>query len=204
MGRRGGGGARRRCPCSGTRGSRPCPAGSLSPACAGKCGRAGRHSCPRSMRQHGPRWDSRRCGTRWPQRRRTTLMRGTLLALLLALLTSCYARGTKIPETALATLVPGQTTYAEVAAQWGKPNSNTKREDGTRQVIYSYLQTQRTPWSYVPVAAAFVRAHTAESATVTLEFDAQDRLVTYSATHEQSTVGTGFSSGARPSGPLPR
>ena len=119
-----------------------------------------------------------------------------LLCLGLAL-TSCYAMGTKVETDRLTQFERGKTTYYDVVAALGKPTSMALAADGSRQLTYSYSQSQLKWENFVPGLAMFAQGTTAETSQVTLEFDPQGILTSYTATEGQSTTGTGFTSGKR-------
>lgn len=127
-----------------------------------------------------------------PWRRRTLI-----LTLSLSMLTACQSIGTNVDEALLPTLHEGEVSYYEVVAKLGKPNRSELRADGTRQITYSYTQTQPNWQSFVWGLAAFQGAHTAETSEVVFEFDKDGRLLTKASSHQQTTVGTGIFSGAR-------
>jgi len=121
-----------------------------------------------------------------------------ILPLFLGLvLTSCAATGTKVEADRLTQFERGKTTYHEVVAALGKPTSMTLAADGSRQVIYSYTQNQMKWENFVPIVAMFSQGATAETTTVTLDFDPTGVLMSYTAAEGQTQMGTGFSSGAK-------
>jgi outer membrane protein assembly factor BamE (lipoprotein component of BamABCDE complex) len=124
-------------------------------------------------------------------------MRRRVIMIVAMLLTGCMAYGTKVSEDKLLTLEKGRTTYEQALLALGKPNTTTLREDGTRQAVYTYTQTQLRPQGFIPFAGPFLRGQDTEETSVVLEFDSQAVLMSYSATSGQVGLGTGLSSGAR-------
>ena len=112
-------------------------------------------------------------------------------------LMSCSATGTKVDADRLTQFERGTTTYAEVVAALGTPTSMSLAADGSRQLIYAYSQNQMKWQNFVPVVAMFSQGATAETSYVTLDFDPQGLLVSYTATQGQTQSGTGFNSGAK-------
>src|SRR5215471_5183249 len=100
-----------------------------------------------------------------------------LLLCLCLLLTSCSAMGTKVEADRLTQFERGKTTYHEVVAALGKPTSMTLAADGSRHVTYIYSQNQMKWENFVPIVAMFSQGATAETSTVTLDFDPQDVLI---------------------------
>jgi hypothetical protein len=109
----------------------------------------------------------------------------------------CAAYGTKVSEDQLTHFTRGQTTYAEVVQALGPPNQSTLHSDGTRNITYTYLQSQVRAANYIPIVGAFVQGADTEQTNVVLDFDARSILVSYTSTQGQLGMGTGFASGAR-------
>jgi len=113
-------------------------------------------------------------------------------------LAGCMATGTKVDESLLPRFVKGQTLCADVVAQIGKPpNRSTIRDDGTRQLLYSYTQAQIKAENLIPIVGPLLGGATAEETHTTFECDQRDVLVSYSSTQGQTEVGRGLMSGAR-------
>jgi hypothetical protein len=117
--------------------------------------------------------------------------------LAACLVSGCVATGTRVDEGQLLQFERGRTTYFEVVARLGKPNSSALAADGSRQIAYVYTQQQLKVQNFIPVVALFTQGSTAETSTVTLDFDPHNRLVQFTATQGQTAVGTGFNSGAK-------
>ena len=125
------------------------------------------------------------------------MIRAATLFLAALVLSSCMAVGTRVDESQLTHFERGRTSYYDVVATLGKPNAATLFADGSREVVYSYSQQQLKVENFIPIVAMFAQGSTTETTTVTLMFDAQDRLVTYTATQGSMVVGTGLASGAK-------
>ena len=124
-------------------------------------------------------------------------MHRRLILLGCALLAGCVATGTKVTEEQLGAFQRGLTTCPEIVTVLGKPTQSTLHSDGSKELVYSYTQSQVKPINYVPILAAFARGETAETTTVALLCDPRQVLVSYTATSGQSTIGYGLSSGAK-------
>jgi hypothetical protein len=121
--------------------------------------------------------------------------RGLMLVMLF--LPGCMAIGTRVDEGQLLQFERGKTTYFEVVAQLGRPNTSTLAADGSRQIAYVYTQQQLKVQNFIPIVAAFTQGATAETSIVTLDFDPQARLIQFTAVQGSTQVGTGFTSGAK-------
>ncbi len=88
------------------------------------------------------------------------------LAVLVMALACCSGgcavsgSGTQISQESIASLNPGQTTYAEAIATLGQPSSISAAPDGTRSATYAYKQ------EYDALVIGAVVEH-----TLLLEFD---------------------------------
>lgn len=102
---------------------------------------------------------------------------GVLTALLL---TACVSAGRSFDADAANRFRVGQTTLSEVIATLGPPLSTTETSDGSRQLIYSYVQAQARPETFIPVVGAFVGGAdgTSRSAVFTFSPDGVLREVT--------------------------
>jgi outer membrane protein assembly factor BamE (lipoprotein component of BamABCDE complex) len=89
--------------------------------------------------------------------------------------------GVKVQQEQLEQFTVGQTTRQQVQAALGAPTGSTQRQDGTWQLQYRRLHTLSTPVSM-----------RAKATTVTLEFDAQERLTGSTTKHEEENAGLSF------------
>jgi hypothetical protein len=125
------------------------------------------------------------------------------LAAFCALLSGCVSTGVKVDENQLTSFQKGQTTYAQVVARLGSPTSATLLPDGRRMIMYTYVQAQARPESFVPIVGAFVGGADSRSNVVSLTFDQNGVLETYSSTASQYGAGTGLESGNPPNDRVP-
>ena len=124
-------------------------------------------------------------------------MRYVSLLVALFALTSCVSMGTKVDQDKLARFEKGKTTYAQVIEQLGKPTQSTLNSDGSRRIMYTYMQSQAKAANFIPIVGAFAGGADTENTNVMLEFDQNSMLTNYSATQGSTSMGTGLSSGAR-------
>src|SRR5438132_8898818 len=124
-------------------------------------------------------------------------MRYVSVIVALFAFTACVSMGTKVDQDKLAQFQRGKTTYAEVIQQLGKPTQSTVNSDGTRKVVYTYMQSQAKAANFIPIVGAFAGGADTENTNVMLDFDRDSVLTNYSATQGSSSMGTGINSGAR-------
>jgi outer membrane protein assembly factor BamE (lipoprotein component of BamABCDE complex) len=124
-------------------------------------------------------------------------MRYVLVIIALFVFTACMSMGTKVDQDKLTRFEKGKTTYAEVIQQLGKPTQSTLNSDGTRTVVYTYVQSQAKAANSIPIVGAFTGGADTENTSVMLNFDKDSVLTNYSATQGSSSMGTGINSGAR-------
>jgi YD repeat-containing protein len=125
-------------------------------------------------------------------------MRFTILVCLAAVLSSCAATGKRVEEGQLLQLERGKTTYYEAVAALGRPSASVRNADGTRQVIYTHAQAQLRWQNFIPILDRLYQGSDAETTTVQLNFDAQDRFVSWTATMSHTPAGYGVISGGKP------
>jgi outer membrane protein assembly factor BamE (lipoprotein component of BamABCDE complex) len=124
-------------------------------------------------------------------------MRYVFVIVALLAFTSCMSMGTKVDQDKLARFEKGKTTYAEVVQQLGKPTQSTLNSDGSRRIMYTYMQSQAKAANFIPIVGAFTGGADTENTNVMLEFDQNSVLTNYSATQGSTSMGTGLNSGAR-------
>ena len=124
-------------------------------------------------------------------------MRYVFMIVALFAFTACMSMGTKVDQDKLARFEKGKTTYAEVIQQLGKPTQSTLNSDGSRIVVYTYVQSQAKAANFIPIVGAFTGGADTENTSVMLNFDKDSVLTNYSATQGSSSMGTGINSGAR-------
>ena len=120
---------------------------------------------------------------------------GAAFALAVTTLAGCASSGVKVEERQLASFEKGKTTYSQVVAQLGQPNATTFMNDGRRVIVYSYVQAQARPESFIPIVGLFVGGADARSNMVSMVFTQDGVLESSSASESQVGVGTGFASG---------
>lgn len=119
------------------------------------------------------------------------------IAILGVVLGGCARIGTKVTEEQLLMFERGKTSFYDIQAQLGKPNQTVLHSDGSKEIWYTYSQSQLKAINFVPFAAMFSQGATSETTTVHMLFDPQARLVSYTASQGQTTMGTGFQSGGK-------
>jgi len=125
------------------------------------------------------------------------MMRSTcLVAVLVA---GCATAGVKVAPEQLAQFQPGVTPCTEIVATLEKPpTSQSLHSDGSRQLTYAYQHWQADATT-VGLAVIGIPAGRSEveHATVVVECDRADRLMTYTATKGAHSRGVGVTGGAK-------
>jgi hypothetical protein len=111
-------------------------------------------------------------------------------------LAGCVAGGVKVEERQLSSFQKGQTTVSQVVGQLGSPNSSTLLPDGRRMLMYTYIQAQARPESFVPIVGAFIGGADSHSTMVSLTFTRDGVLESYSSTQTQYGMSTGLAGGS--------
>ena len=128
-------------------------------------------------------------------------MRRTLFVLLplARALSCCTSTGVQVNERALTSFEKGKTTINDVFARLGQPTSNILLNTGQRIVGYTYVQAQARPESFIPIIGPLVGGADSRFSNVSLTFDRNGVLESYSSTQSQFGTSTGVASGATPS-----
>jgi hypothetical protein len=104
----------------------------------------------------------------------------------------------RVDERNLQAFEKGKTTYQEVVTRLGPPTSNTLLGDGRRMIFYNYMQAQARPENFIPLIGPFVGGADARASLVSLTFDQNGVLQTYTASESQNGMGRNLSSGVGP------
>ncbi|WP_153012897.1 hypothetical protein [Pseudacidovorax intermedius] len=122
-------------------------------------------------------------------------MRLLIAALAAAALAGCAASGVRVTDDQVAHFQRGVTTKAEVLQALGKPTMQMRMGDGTSMVIYSFAEVAVRPATFIPVVGAFAGGADSRSNTMTLRFDAAERLVDTTSSATETGTGRGASAG---------
>lgn len=85
-------------------------------------------------------------------------------------LAGCISSGRPIDHARVDAFVPGRTTYGEVIAALGPPNS-TMQMAGQRTIAYSHLEVRTNPATFIPIVGMFAGGAQGTSDTVAFSFD---------------------------------
>ena len=114
-------------------------------------------------------------------------------------LSGCTSTGVQVGESALTSFEKGKTTVNEVVARLGQPTSNILLNTGQRIIGYTYVQAQARPESFIPIIGPLVGGADSHFSNVSLTFDQNGVLQSYSSTQSQFGTATGVAAGATPS-----
>lgn len=117
------------------------------------------------------------------------------LPLALAL-SGCTSTGVQVDENALTSFEKGKTTINDVVARLGQPTSNILLNTGHRVIAYTYVQAQARPESFIPIIGPLVGGADSRFSSVSLTFDGNGILQSYSSTRSQFGTATGVAAGA--------
>src|SRR5437773_8524482 len=111
-------------------------------------------------------------------------MRGWVLVLGLSL-GGCISVGTKVDTTTVSQFQCGVTTYEEVVARLGPPNSTTRSGDGRTTIVYSWAHSQARAETFIPIIGPLVGGADAVGSTVILMFDPGGKLETITTSNSE-------------------
>jgi hypothetical protein len=109
-----------------------------------------------------------------------------LMLLSFVVIASCTSTKYKPNANAMDHFEKGKTTYQEVVGVLGKPNSTSIMSNGTKTLVYSDMNTQVDPATYIPFVGAFIGGASAEMKFLKFTFKSdilQDMQYTESSSH---------------------
>jgi hypothetical protein len=125
-------------------------------------------------------------------------MKLLVLMASMLVLTGCVSAGVKVDEKNLAAFGKGKTTYGEIVARLGPPTTNSLLPDGRRMLIYSWVQAQARPESFIPIVGVFVGGADSRASNVIIWIDTDGKLDSYSVSQSQVGAGQGLEAGSDP------
>jgi hypothetical protein len=78
----------------------------------------------------------------------------------------------------------------------GSPTSNSLMPDGSRMIMYSYVQVQSRPESFIPIVGPLIGGADARSSNVVLMFDTRGILTQFSSSQAAFGSGEGIAAGS--------
>jgi hypothetical protein len=123
-----------------------------------------------------------------------------LLVLLASamMLAGCVSAGVKVDEKNLAAFEKGKTTYSEILSRLGPPTTSTLMPDGSRMLMYSWVQASARPQNFIPLIGPFVGGADSRSSNVIIWIGTDGTLASYSASQSQYGMGRGLEAGSDP------
>lgn len=98
------------------------------------------------------------------------------------LLAGCAPQGVDNPDSRIASLRDGRTTYAQVTREFGKPATDNVAADGTRTVTYAIHQQQADSGAHAPILGPLSGNITEVINDLTLKFDKDGVLTSHAST----------------------
>lgn len=119
-------------------------------------------------------------------------MKKTMVIFIYALiLVGCMSAGTKVERNQLSSFEKGKTTYSDVVAALGTPQVVTSQSDGKRSISYAYSQASPNAASFIPFIGGIVGTTEGEVVMVTILFDTENKLESFSHSQSKSSYGIG-------------
>ena len=121
-------------------------------------------------------------------------MRQLLTALVAALLIGCASSGTPYDPAKTTALKRGETTREDVVHLFGQPPTRTQHADGRESYIYTYVHSQVSGKTFIPVYGAFAGGARTHVQILTVNFDHAGKVSDFSSTVSGNTTSMGVSS----------
>ncbi|MGH7780399.1 MAG: hypothetical protein ACREQR_11285 [Candidatus Binataceae bacterium] len=104
-----------------------------------------------------------------------------IVAGVIALLAGCGGVAQDNPDSRIASLHDGSTTYEQAIASLGKPYQDYGDADGSRTVVYMINQQQASGDTHIPVLGPYAGHISQVQNKLTLKFDPNGTLVNHSS-----------------------
>lgn len=118
-----------------------------------------------------------------------------LAIALTILIGGCMSMGTQVKQDQLNGFAKGSTTYSDVTARLGQPNTVSTKSNGTRIALYTYVHSQARPETFIPIVGAFVGGADSKVNSAEFIFGQDDKLLEYSLSESNYGSGTGLAAG---------
>ncbi len=94
-----------------------------------------------------------------------------VLSLLILILSACQSTRIEPNMSMMDHFEEGKTTYQEVVGVMGKPNAVTMGSSGLKTIVYSKINTEVDPATFIPFVGAFVGGASSEMKMITFVFE---------------------------------
>ena len=123
-------------------------------------------------------------------------MKAIFASLVVMSLAACTSTtGTTISEERLATMKAGKASVQDVITQFGQPNGNALMPTGERVLTYSQSSVYMDPKAAIPVVGLFANNSGYSTNSVSLMFDTDGKLASYSSQAANFGGGTTYQAG---------
>jgi hypothetical protein len=99
----------------------------------------------------------------------------------IALLAGCGGVAQDNPDSRIASLQDGRTSYSQALASLGKPYQDYGDEDGSRTVVYEINQQQAGTDTHIPMLGPYAGHITQVQNKLTLKFDPNGILTSHTS-----------------------
>ncbi len=104
-----------------------------------------------------------------------------ILVAAIVFLSGCGGVAQDNPDSRIASLQDGITTYSQALASMGKPYQDYGHQDGSRTVVYLINEQQADASAHVPVLGPFMGTIAQVRNKITLNFDPAGVLTSHSS-----------------------
>jgi hypothetical protein len=119
-----------------------------------------------------------------------------LLLLTACFLSGCMTTGVRVTAEQLAGLKEGVATEVDVTKVLGKPQSTSTSSDGTRMLVFAYMNYQVNGATFIPVVGLVAGGSTMDTSTTVFTFGKDGKMISYNVTesqHQSRNGGVGTS-----------
>lgn len=123
------------------------------------------------------------------------IMKIGIIIFFITVTTGCVSVGTQVKLDQLSGFTKGTTTYSDVVAKLGTPNTISAQSNGKRIASYTYIHSQTRPETFIPFIGGFIGGADSKFNTAQFVFDQEGKMIEYSISESNYGSGMGFAAG---------
>lgn len=118
-----------------------------------------------------------------------------IIIFFITAITGCVSVGTQVKLDQLSGFSKGITTYSEVVAKLGTPNTVSTQSNGKRIAAYTYIHSQPRPETFIPFIGGFIGGADSKFNIAQFVFDQEGKMIEYSISESNYGSGMGLAAG---------
>jgi len=124
-------------------------------------------------------------------------IRNLLFAGVLVALPGCSSSGVYVSEEQISQYQRGETHISDVIQELGQPTTRSVNDKGETTIMYIYSEATVRPETFIPYVGGLVGGTDSRSNAVSLIFNQEGVMQSYSSSGTQMGTATGLSAGVK-------